>query len=279
MAGADVPPAASGRCAYPLDSLVRVMQRLLAPDGCPWDREQTPMSLRPYVVEEAYEVVDALESQDTGRLREELGDLLLQVVFQSLLWAEQGAFDLNDVVQGIVDKLIRRHPHVFGDQKAADSHEALQRWASEKARESGPDTSYLDGVPLSLPALALAAKLGDRAAGVGFDWPDAASAWEKAREEWHECEHTLDGDTDRFAEEWGDLCFALVNVARLKGINPEMAMRAAAMKFRTRFQAMEQEARARGQDLASLTLYEQNELWEGVKKDGTSNTDLGGIRS
>ncbi len=259
------------RCRYPLDSLVRVMRRLLAPDGCPWDREQTPMSLRPYVIEEAYEVVDALESQDTERLRAELGDLLLQVVFQSLLWQDAGAFDLNDVIAGIVDKLVRRHPHVFGEEKANDSGEALKRWAAEKAREHNGETSYLEGVPSALPALALAAKLGDRAAAIGFDWADAASAWEKAREEWFECENTLDGDSERFAEEWGDLCFALVNVARLKGVNPELAARAAAIKFRDRFRAMEAQARRQGKDLAALSLHEQNELWERVKKDGTRN--------
>jgi tetrapyrrole methylase family protein/MazG family protein len=251
------------------ESLLRVVDRLRGPDGCPWDREQTPASLKSCVIEEAYEVVDAIESKAAEAMREELGDLLFQVVLQARLGAETGQFTMSDVLQQLIAKMVRRHPHVFGDASVRDAREALVQWERLKRTEAaGPDhaRSALAGVPASLPALMQAHRLQEKASRVGFDWPDAASAWKKVVEEVAETEAAMAaGDRTGLAEELGDLLFSLANVARLSNIDAEDALRAASRKFRRRFAGMEDHLKARSQDPTSVTLDELNRLWDATK--------------
>lgn len=257
-------------CRHPLDPLVDVMARLRGPDGCPWDREQDHLSLRPFMIEEAYEAVDAIESGDADRLVEELGDVLLQVVFHSRLGEEAGRFTIDDVIRTVTDKMIRRHPHVFGDAVATDSATVLRNWeAIKKSEAPGGDEgapSLLDGTPRHLPALLEAEQVQARAARVGFEWPDVAGALAKVQEEWQEVEEARkSGDSRRLHEEWGDLLFALVNVARYLNINSELALRETTARFRRRFAHVEAGARAQGRPLASLTLEEMDALWDEAK--------------
>src|SRR4051794_926019 len=204
-----------------LPRLVQIMQRLLAPDGCPWDREQTLESLRTYVIEEAHEVVDAIDRGGPEDLREELGDLLLQIVFQSELARAKGWFGPDDVVTAIVDKLVRRHPHVFGDVKVSGTAEVLEHWEQLKAKEKA-GRGVLDGVPKALPALLRATRVGEKAARVGFDWPDLAGAREKVNEELAELDAAVHSeDRQRMEDELGDVLFSLVSVARKLDVDPE----------------------------------------------------------
>src|SRR5580698_3950729 len=194
--------------------LVGLMRRLLAPGGCPWDREQTFETLRKYVLEEACEVIDAIDSNDRGALREELGDLLLQVVFQAELGRREGSFAIDDVVEGIVAKLVHRHPHVFGDLSAKDADEVLRNWEKLKAKEKGP-RGVLGGVPRSMPALTRSQRIGEKVARVGFDWEDARGSRAKVAEELGELDHAIEGgDAADIEEEMGDVLFALVNLSR-----------------------------------------------------------------
>lgn len=246
----------------PLDRLLTIMARLRDPvTGCEWDRQQDFSSIAPYTIEEAYEVADAIDRHDMAALRDELGDLLLQVVFHAQMAEECGFFAFPDVAVAIVNKLESRHPHIFGNQIHAGGHQE-ERWETIKAaeREANGAASVLDGVALSLPALMRAEKLQKRAARVGFDWPDTEGPADKLREEMAELEEAA--ETERF-EEAGDLLFAAVNLVRAYGIAPEDALRAANRKFERRFKAMEVFA---NRPFADLSLEEQEALWQAVKQ-------------
>lgn len=251
--------------AYP--KLVEIMQRLLAPGGCPWDREQSFETLRPYVVEEAHEVVDAIDRKSPELLKEELGDLLLQIVFLGELARAAGWFAHDDVVDGIVDKLVRRHPHVFGDVKVSTGSEALASWEKLKQKEK-KDRGALDGVPVALPALLRAVRVGEKAAAVGYDWPDAGGAREKVDEELGELDAAVaSGDRDRAEAELGDVLFALASFARKQQLDPEAALRRALDRFSRRFGSAERAARATGRRLAELSVEELDALWQAAKRD------------
>lgn len=248
-----------------LPRLVEIMQRLLAPDGCPWDREQTLETLRPYVVEEAHEVVDAIDRGAPDELREELGDLLLQIVFQSELARMQGWFGPDDVVAAICEKLVRRHPHVFGDQKVSGAAEVLERWEQIKAREKA-GRGVLEGVPKALPALLRATRMGEKAARVGFDWPDLTGARAKVDEELAELDAAIRGeDRARVEQELGDVLFSLVSVARKLDVDPEAALRGTLERFGQRVRWVEDRVKERGQDLAALDEAALDALWHEAK--------------
>jgi MazG family protein len=250
-----------------LAELVEVMRRLLAPDGCPWDREQTLASLRPYLLEEAYELLEALDSGDPVHHREELGDLLFQIVFQSALRAREGAFTIDDVARGIAEKLVRRHPHVFGDAKVKDSAEVLNNWAAQKQKEKARQHA-LEGVPRALPALARAQKLTERASHVGFDWPDAVGPRAKIDEELRETDLALAaGDRAAAEAELGDLLFSVVNLARKVGVDAESALRGSVERFESRFAHVESRLAERGRTPRESTLSEMDELWNEAKAE------------
>jgi MazG family protein len=248
--------------------LVDVMARLRGPGGCPWDREQTPETLRPYVLEEAYEVVEAIEHGDASALRDELGDLLLQVVFQAQLAAESGRFTVADVAQAIVDKLVRRHPHVFGDTPVDGADDVVRNWKRIKAEErrAAGDDVLFGGVPVALPALARAQQLGERAAHHGLDWDDARGALTKVREELDELAAALDaGDRDGAGRELGDLLLAATSVARHLRVPAEMALRGATGRFVERARRVDAAARAAGRALDQLAPEEIERLWQAAK--------------
>jgi MazG family protein len=248
--------------------LVAVMRRLLAPDGCPWDREQTFETLKPFVIEEAYEVCEAIDAGSPEALREELGDLLLQIVFQSELARARGWFGPDDVAQAIVDKLVRRHPHVFGDAKVADADAVVRQWEEIKQKEKKGEGA-LGGVPKSLPALRMALRVSEKAEGVGFDWPDLAGSRAKVEEEIREVDEALASrDVSRVEGELGDLLFALVNLARKSKVDPEEALRKTTKKFIARFAHVEARLRERGKTPRESTLEEMDALWEEAKARG-----------
>lgn len=259
------PPAQAPRGRWPLDSLVDVMARLRAPDGCPWDREQTHESLRRYMLEEAYEAVEAIDDGDPGHLCEELGDVLLQVVFHAQIAREAGRFDMRDVVAGITEKLIRRHPHVFGDASAATAEEVTRRWDAIKQAERGLQRaqSALGGISRSLPALSRACELQKRAAKVGFDWDDVDGPAEKVREELREALSAGPGERE---DEVGDLLFAVVNLARKLQVDPEVALTRANAKFERRFRYVEERLAENGLQPADVSLAEMDALWEEGKR-------------
>src|SRR6202142_3726571 len=244
----DVPrpvPPVEVQVGATLTQRVAVMQRLLAPDGCPWDREQSFETLRKYGLEEAGEVIDAIDSGERGALRQELGDLLLQVVFQAELARREGSFGIDDVVAGIVDKLVTRHPHVFGDIEARDADEVLRNWEKLKAREKG-ERGVLSGVPRSMPALLRAQRIGEKAARVGFDWSDREGARAKVTEEMGELDRALElGDATAVEEEMGDVLFALSSLARHLSVDAEGALRRTMDKFATRFAHVERRVQER----------------------------------
>jgi MazG family protein len=246
-----------------IERLSMIVAQLRAPDGCPWDREQTHESLKPHLLEECYELMEAIDGEDENELKEELGDLLLQVVLHSQMAAEQQRFTLEDVANVIADKLVHRHPHVFGDTRLPDSDAVLSHWDRIKRAEKRERVSALDGVPKAIPALARAQKIQGRAARAGFDWSDAEGPLEKVREELQEVETASD---ERFEEEIGDLLFATVNLARKKRLDAEQALTRATAKFSSRFREMERLAKLRGLELVSLSLDEMDNLWEEVKK-------------
>jgi len=246
------------------NTLGYITARLRAPGGCPWDREQTPASLTPYMLEEAHEAVDAIERGDAVDTVEELGDVLLQVVLHSQLAEEEGRFTLADIAAEVNAKLVRRHPHVFGDVSVSNSSEVLRNWESIKRVEKGEKrTSVLDGVPLALPALLLAQTIGRKAAKVGFDWPDVAGTLDKVREEIDEIAAAVSEEERR--EEVGDLLFALTSVCRHLGVDAEQSLRAATRKFETRFRHVETLARARGLALSALDIDALEALWQEAK--------------
>jgi tetrapyrrole methylase family protein/MazG family protein len=246
--------------------LVEIMARLRAPGGCPWDRSQSREDLKPYLVEETYEVLDAIDDQDPAKLREELGDLLLQVVFHAQIAREEGTFAIEDVCRAINEKLVRRHPHVFGDVKADTADEVLQNWEAIKKDEKGGDASVFAGVPRVLPALLKAYRLQQKASSVGFDWEKREQVVDKVNEEWSELnEAVAEKDKAHIREEFGDYLFALVNLGRFLDLDPEDALQQANGKFVRRFQAIEREVSGQGRDLHGMTLDEMDEMWELVK--------------
>lgn len=246
----------------PVDRLRNIVARLRSPEGCPWDREQTHESLKPHLVEECYELIDAIDAGDDKEMKEELGDLLLQVVLHSQMAFEDGRFSMDEVATVIADKLVHRHPHVFGENKLPDSEAVLRQWEVIKRSEKQERKSALDGVPKGLPALARAQKVQTKAARVGFDWNDADGVLMKIREELEEIECAPE---HRLEEEVGDLLFAVVNFARKKGFDAEQVLYQATAKFSDRFQAMERLAKDHGQELPSLTLPQMDEIWEESK--------------
>ena len=250
-----------------LPRLVGIMQRLLGPGGCPWDREQTPQTLRPYVIEEAHEVVDAIDRGDDAELCEELGDLLLQVVFHAELARARGAFGPDDVVAAICEKLVRRHPHVFADVEVSGSDEVIANWEQIKKKEKAPGSSVLDGVPVALPALLRAMRMSEKAAAIGLDWPDPAGARRKVDEELGELDAAVASDGDAEAQhELGDVLFALANWGRKLGLDPESALRETLGRFDGRVRAVEQALRERGGP--EPTAEELDDLWERAKRTG-----------
>ncbi|HEX7597635.1 MAG TPA: nucleoside triphosphate pyrophosphohydrolase, partial [Polyangia bacterium] len=259
----DLSPLPGKQTGHNLSLLVGLMQRLLAPGGCPWDREQTLASLLPYLVEETYEVVDALQSGDVRDHAEELGDLLLQIVFQAELRHSEGAFGIDDVVSGIVAKLVRRHPHVFGEVQAKTSEAVLVNWAKLKAVEKAKKgrKGALDGIPRSAPALVQAMRAGEKAGAVGFDWPDATGPRAKVDEELAELDLACQsGDRAEMMHELGDTLFALTNLARKLGLDAENALREATDRFARRFGHMEEVLEAEGRSVASATPDERERL-------------------
>ncbi|HTT05588.1 MAG TPA: nucleoside triphosphate pyrophosphohydrolase [Steroidobacteraceae bacterium] len=255
----------AGNAPEELDALLALMRRLRDPvQGCPWDREQTFASIAPFTVEEAYEVADAIDRADSARLRDELGDLLFQVVFHARMAEEQQLFDFAGVAAGIRDKLVRRHPHLFAEPREVAVADLHVSWEQQKARERAQSglTGVLSDVPRCLPALTRAAKLGRRARRVGFDWNEPAAVRAKIDEELAEADAALaDGQPGQLAEELGDLLFTVANWARHLQIDPEAALRAAASKFEQRFERMEQLAGSRGQSLESLSPEQWETLW------------------
>jgi tetrapyrrole methylase family protein/MazG family protein len=255
-----------------LPAFQATVARLRAPDGCPWDREQTHRTLGPNLLEETYEVLAALDAEDDDKLCEELGDLLMQIAMHVQIATEEGAFRFADVIGAIDAKLKRRHPHVFGDLEVRGTADVLRNWEAIKAREraaageGNAHRSRLEGVPVTLPALARAQSLGDRAARAGFDWPDLEGVLAKVGEEVAELRGVEDPEAQ--AQELGDLLFAMVNVARWLGVDAESALRGTCDRFTRRYAAMEQAASARGIDLADLPLDEQDALWNRVKREG-----------
>ena len=257
-----------------IDALLEIMARLRDPDGgCPWDLEQSYATIAPYTIEEAYEVADAIEQGDMEGLKDELGDLLLQVVFHAQMAKEDGKFDFADVVRAICEKMIRRHPHVFGNEEQRNAGAVKGRWeeikAEEKAAKGTVSASILDDVPRALPALSRAVKLQNRAARVGFDWPDTSQVIDKLNEEMLElsAEVAKGGDADRLEDEMGDLLFVYANLARHLKVDPEAALRRANAKFRRRFGRIEEKLAAEGRKPEQSTLEEMDALWNEAKRE------------
>jgi tetrapyrrole methylase family protein / MazG family protein len=248
-----------------LQELVRIVDRLLGPGGCPWDQAQTHESLKRYLLEEAYEVLDAIDTGDPAKLREELGDLLLQPILHAQIAAKSGGFDTEGVAREIVDKLVRRHPHVFGDVAVEDADEVLRNWDRIKLGEKGPEPeSILAGVPKGMASLLRAYEVSKRAARVGFEWPDIEAVFDKLREEEDELKAAIaSGDAKEIEAEMGDLLFTAVNISRWCGVEPEEALRKMLNRFTDRFMAMEQAAL---RPLADLSPAEWDELWNNAKR-------------
>lgn len=254
---------------FDMTPLTDVMQTLRSPGGCPWDIEQTHESLRRYMIEEVYEVIEAIENEDAPLLCEELGDLLLQIVFHARVAEECGRFSMQDVIDGVTAKMIRRHPHVFGDISVSDAGEVLVNWDAIKAQEkAGQRKGALDGVSPGLPALMAAFKLQKKASKVGFDWEEAKEVWEKVREELGElAEASAEGDQTAIEEEFGDVLFSLVNLSRFLHIEPETSLTAANHKFRRRFTFIEEKMEKQGIKWKDMTIDAMNELWEQAKQE------------
>lgn len=248
------------------ESFAEIVAHLRAPNGCPWDKEQTHESLRKHLLEESYEAISAIDSGDFGHMREEFGDLLLQIVLQSQIANEEAQFNVSQVIQGIHSKIVRRHPHVFGDLKLDGVDDVLANWEKLKEKERGKkieDKGILDGVPISLPALTQAQEYQDRAARVGFDWPEIDGVLDKVKEEIEEIKRA---ETDfELASEIGDLFFVLVNLARWKKVDAESVLRGTNAKFKKRFAYVEQGAKGQGRNLSELSLEEMESLWQEAK--------------
>ncbi len=262
--------------ARAIDRLLGLMEQLRAPGGCPWDREQTPATLKPQMLEECYEVLEAIDSGSPIHLTEELGDLLLHVVFQAQIAREAGDFTFADVATGIADKLVRRHPHVFGEEKVADATATIALWDELKKAEKPERESVLDGVPRTLPALMRAEALQKKARKVGFDWPDVRGALDKVTEEINEVRaeiepHLPQASSPALAEEIGDLLFSIVNLSRHLHLAPEDLLTAANDKFARRFRAVEERIKAQGKEMKACKLEELDAAWNEVKAAETAS--------
>ena len=248
-----------------IERIKHIVEALRGENGCPWDKRQTPKTIKNYLLEEAYELVDAIERGSHQAIKEELGDLLFLIVFLAYLYEEVGKFDLKNVIDTVEEKMIRRHPHVFGGVKVRDEREIRIRWQKIKSEEK-LQSSILDGIPKALPALMLAYKVGSRAATVGFDWQRAEDVILKVEEEIEEFKRALkQGNRDRIEEELGDILFSCANLARLLNIQPEEALRKTVYKFKDRFQFIEKRLREQGRDLEETSLKEMDALWERAK--------------
>ncbi len=249
--------------------LVNIMKKLRGKDGCPWDREQTSDSIKPYLIEEAYELLEAIEEKNPDKIKEELGDLLFQIIFHAKLAEEQKEFDVFDVCLHVKEKMIRRHPHVFGNTEVSCSKEVLVRWEDIKRKEpkNADRKSTLDGIPKELPSLLRACRLQEKAARVGFDWEKIEKVFEKVEEEMAELKQTFPNNNKiEMEHELGDVLFSLVNIARFIKVNPEEAMRKAICRFIERFKYIEEETTRRGLDLKDLSLQEMDKYWNEAKK-------------
>lgn len=246
------------------DALVEIIARLRAPDGCPWDKEQTHATLRGNLLSECYEVLEALDDEDSARLCEELGDLLLQITLHAQIARDSGEFEIDDVIKGIATKIVRRHPHIFGSTKVKDAEEVMHNWEELKREEREEGASMLEGVPKSMPALAYAYEISRRAVRVGFEWEDIGGVIDKLAEEIREIKDSASREEKE--KEFGDLLFTLVNVARWEGIDPEAALREANRKFYKRFAYMEELCRQRGLNFPELSFKEKDDLWEEAKR-------------
>jgi len=244
--------------------LKQIISKLRSPDGCPWDRKQTQASLKPYLVEECYEVLQALDDGNPQKLQEELGDLLLQIMLHAQIASENGQFNIDDVISGISDKLVHRHPHVFGDKKAKEIKEVELNWEALKKEERQESHSLLSSVPREMPALSYSQSIQRRVAGVGFDWENVDDILDKLAEEIQEIRKA--NDHREMVDEFGDLLFTLANIARRLDIDLETALRSANQRFNRRFSYMEKLCRERNIDLSILPLDEQDKLWEEAKK-------------
>src|SRR6056297_165882 len=255
--------------ASEFNKLLYIMEKLRGPKGCPWDRKQDFYSLKPYIIEEAYEVVEALEKKDMDLLKEELGDLLLQVVFQAQIGKEEEIFDINDVIIGITEKLIRRHPHVFGQEKIDTAQEVKKTWEEIKKRErtSNKEGSILDDVSKIQPSLNQAYEIQQKAAEVGFDWDEIKDVLLKVEEEIAELKEIIDKENkDRIEDEIGDLLFAVVNLSRFKNINPEIALLRTINKFKKRFNYIENTVKNKNEDIQQMSLEELDGYWNEAKE-------------
>ena len=262
-------PAALRKGAAQMARLLQIMARLRRPgDGCPWDLEQTLDTIKPHLIEEAYEALDAMESGNREHLAEELGDLLLQIVFQSQIAAQEGSFNFAEVAQGICDKLIRRHPHIYGEVKVADSKEVLRNWDAIKKTEKHIRVSALDGVPKHVPPLHRAYQLQKRAARVGFDWSDIRDVYAKLDEEIVELKEAIaQKDRKHVVEELGDVIFSVVNIARFMKVDPAYALEITNAKFSRRFRVVEGEIVASGRKMKDCTLAQMDEIWDRLRAE------------
>ena len=248
------------------EELVEIVEKLRAPDGCPWDREQTNQSLLPYFIEEVYELIESVDEENWDTVKEELGDLLLHVVFQASIGEDEGKFKLADSLTNVNEKLVRRHPHVFGDAKADAAFHAKQNWEAQKHKEKGRK-SRLDGVPKNLPALVRAQRLQQKASYAGFDWDEVEQVWDKVHEEIQELKDAQSNEAkDHIAEEIGDVLFAVVNLARYLDIPAEDALRKTNQKFTSRFSKVEKGIKAQGKELEDASLEEMDAIWEMAKE-------------
>ena len=250
-----------------IKKLINIAEKLRSPEGCPWDREQTRESLKPFLIEEMYELIDAMNSNDSEGIKEELGDLLFQIVLHCQLSKEHGLFDIDDVAEGIAHKMVTRHPHVFGDKEFKTSEDVRKWWNEHKKKEGKSPKSVLDRVPKSLPALSMAKMLQEKASGVGFDWDNIGDVLKKLDEEVDEFKGAF--ETNNYSElesELGDMLFVLVRVANFVNVDPEIALRKTIRKFISRFNHMETAASQQGQDLPDMTLEEMEALWDAAKK-------------
>jgi XTP/dITP diphosphohydrolase len=247
------------------ERLLDIMDKLRV--GCPWDKKQTFESLRTLTIEETYELADSILKGDKQEIKKELGDILLHIVFYAKIGSETNDFDIADVCEGISEKLIYRHPHIFSDTKVADAKEVEENWEQLKLKEKGGNKSVLEGVPQSLPALVKANRIQDKVRGVGFDWDEKEQVWEKVREEMSEVESEIrKGDQDKMEQEFGDLFFSLINAARLYGVNPENALERTNQKFMKRFNYLESKTLKQGRNLKDMNLEEMDEIWEEAKQ-------------
>jgi tetrapyrrole methylase family protein/MazG family protein len=257
------------------EDIVKIMERLRGADGCPWDKEQNRKSLKPYLIEESYEVLEAIDEGKPEKIKEELGDLLFQILFHAQISKDMGEFDINDVIEKIHEKMIRRHPHVFksplkeGAEGVVDAKDALAQWEDIKKKEKGYEgrKSVLDGVPKELPSLLMAHRLQDKAARVGFDWEHIDQVFAKVEEEMDEFRKAFsDKNSEEMENELGDLLFALVNIARFIEVNPEDALRKTISRFIKRFHYIEEEIARQGRELKNVSLEEMDKLWDEAKK-------------